>query len=315
MINALLATIVPTFGIIGIGWLARRVGIWEKSSVKVLNNYAYYLALPALIFQSLLRSDIGKYFGAQDVKLLLGVLLAHVAVFLLVALFCIITRRSKELRATAPMLATLGNTAYLGIPFATYAFGAEGTAYASILSVLLLTVFIFASIGVLNRFGRPEGDAGAMKKILELPFLWAVVAGLLLSFAGITVFPLFLSRFIAILSDSAGPTALLGLGTFLFDIELHDIPWKRVSILSAMKVLLPTLGSFFLLRAFGVTGVLLAIGVAVSGTSTAVTTFVLSTQYRIGERLTAGTILVSTFFSLFILSAVSALWIGTAIFH
>ncbi len=315
MFSALLATIVPTFGIIFIGWLARRVGIWEKSSVKVLNNYAYYLALPALIFQSLLRSDIGKYFGSQDVKLLLGVLAAHVAVFLLVAIICVIGRFSKELRATAPMLATLGNTAYLGIPFATYAFGSEGTAYASILSVLLLTVFIFTSIGVLNRFGKPEGDEGALKKILQLPFLWAVVLGLLLSFAGITAFPLFLSRFIGILSDSAGPTALLGLGTFLYDIELHDIPWKRVNLLSTVKVVLPTLGSFAILHVLGVTGVLLAIGVAVSGTSTAVTTFVLSTQYRIGERLTAGTILISTFFSLIILSLVSALWIGTSIFQ
>lgn len=315
MISALLATIVPTFGIIGIGWLARRVGIWEKSSVKVLNNYAYYLALPALIFQSLLRSDIGKYFGSQDVKLLLGVLAAHVAVFLLVALFCVAARLPKELRATAPMLATLGNTAYLGIPFATYAFGAEGTAYASILSVLLLTVFIFASIGALNRFGRPEGDESALKKILELPFLWAVVAGLLLSFAGITAFPLFLSHFIGILADSAGPTALLGLGTFLYDLEIKDIAWTRASILGGIKVVAPTLLAFVLLRAFGVTGVLLAIGVAVSGTSTAVTTFVLATQYRIGERLTAGTILVSTFFSLIVLSLVSALWIGTSIFQ
>ena len=315
MINALLATIVPTFGIIGIGWLARRVGIWDKTSVKVLNNYAYYIALPALMFQSIVRGGLRNYFSATDIKFILGVVLAHVIVFALALLFNFFKRIPKEIRATASMLTVLGNTAYLGIPFATYAFGEKGTVYASLLSVILLTIFIFASIAVLNRFGKPEGDESALKKILQLPFLWAVLLGLLWPLFQLPSLPLFITRFIEILAQGAGPTALLGLGTFLYDLEVRGIPWAKASLFGGMKVVAPTLFAFFVLRALDVTGMILAIGVAVSGTSTAVTTFVLATQYRIGERLTAGTILVSTFFSLIVLSLVSYLWIGTTIFQ
>lgn len=315
MISALLATIVPTFGIIGIGWIARRVGIWEKSSVKVLNNYAYYIALPALMFLSIIRSDFATSFHRSSLLLISGVLLAHGLLFLLVVIVSVLPKIPRDLRATMPMLAILGNTAYLGIPFATYAFGDQGTAYASLLSVMLLIVFIFASLVVLNRFGKPADDDPALKKILELPFLWAVLLGILWPLFSLPALPLFLSRFIEILAQSAGPTALLGLGTFLYDLDLDDIPWAKAGCIGATKVVAPALISFALLRFFDVSGILLAIGVSLSSVSTAVTAFVLSTQYRVGERLTAGTILLSTFFSLITLSLVSFLWVGTSFFQ
>lgn len=315
MISALLATIVPTFGIVGIGWIARRVGIWEKSSVKVLNNYAYYIALPALMFQGIVRGELRNYFSATDVKFIVGVIVAHVIVFLFALALYAVHRVARDVRATAPMLTVLGNTAYLGIPFATYAFGERGTAYASLLSVALLTIFIFASIAVLNRFGKPAHDESALIKILELPFLWAVLLGLLWPIFQLPALPLFIGRFIEILAQGAGPTALLGLGTFLYDLELRDIPWAKASFLGGIKVIAPTLLAFFILQALNVSGILLAVGVSISAVSTAVTTFVLASEYRIGERLTAGTILVSTFFSLIALSTISALWIGTTIFQ
>ena len=69
-ISLLLTSIVPTFGVLGAGWLCRRIGIWDKNAVGVLNSYAYYIALPALIFQSLLASGIGSRFSVDDAKMI-----------------------------------------------------------------------------------------------------------------------------------------------------------------------------------------------------------------------------------------------------
>jgi malonate transporter and related proteins len=314
MLSALLATIVPTFGIIFIGWLARKIGIWGSSSVDVLNNYAYYIALPALIFWSIVTANLGETFNRQDALLLVGVLAAHLIVFLLLLPVLRIKKISKDTRATLPMLVTFGSTAYLGIPYATFAFGQEGTVYSSLLSVALVTVILFASILVLNRFSRARVTRNSIRTLLELPFLWAVLLGILWPVFRLPNIPMFLGRFIEILSDSAGPTALLGLGTFLYNVKPQNIPWRTAVITSFLKVTVPTVATFFVLDALGVGGVRLAVGVAMAGTSSAVTCFILSEQYELGERLTAGTILLSTFFSLAVLSLVSVFWIQGGIF-
>ena len=213
------------------------------------------------------------------------------------------------------MLVTFGSTAYLGIPYATFAFKTEGTAYASLLSVVLVITLLFLNLMVLNRATTARLHRSLTITMLELPFIWAALLGIALPLLALPSLPIPVTRLIAILADSAGPTALLGLGTFLFDIKLKDVPWRAAVSISALKVIAPTLSTFFILQWLDVRGVRLAVGVAMAGVSTAVTCFVLSEQYRIGEKLTAGTILVSTFFSLIILSAVSVLWIGTTIFQ
>jgi malonate transporter and related proteins len=314
MLSALLATILPTFGIIFVGWFARKIGIWEKTSVAVLNNYAYYIALPALIFFAVVHADLGATFSLLDAKLLVGTLAAHLIIFLLALPFLRVRALASETRATLPMLITFGSTAYLGIPYATFAFGQDGTVYASLLSVTLVIALLFASIMMLGRTTKKRVSKSAVKSMLELPFLWAVLAGLAWPFLALPELPIFLDRFIEILSDSAGPTALLGMGTYLYDVRLKNIPWRATIIISFLKVTAPTLTTYALLVTLGVSGVRLAVGTAMAATATAVTSFILAEQYKLGERLTAGVILVSVLFSLVALSVISALAMGTDIF-
>ncbi|MBI4142427.1 AEC family transporter [Candidatus Uhrbacteria bacterium] len=314
MAAALLATILPTFGIIGIGLLCRRLGIWDRSAVAALNRYAYVIALPALIFRSILDADLGTTFSRADALLLAGVLGGHLAV-VLAALLLVSTHGDRGRRAVAPMLLTFGSTAYLGIPYATYAFGPEGTTYAALLSVVLVVVLLFVHLGVLNRFAARADRQSTWHQLLELPFLWAVLLAVCWPIFRLPALPLALDRTLGILADSAGPTALLGLGTFLFDLKLERIPWQWAISLGIGKVVLPAVASFAILTALGIHGVRLAVGVAMGAVSTAVTAFVLSNEYRIGRELTAGAILVSTLASLAALSVISFLWVGTSVFN
>lgn len=113
-VSALLTSIVPTFGIIGVGWFCRKVGIWDKSMVRGLNSYAYYIALPALIFHSLVVSKFAARFSKDDLTLIGGVLGAHFLLAALAFLFVRGRRVLKETRTAALMLVTFGSTAYVG---------------------------------------------------------------------------------------------------------------------------------------------------------------------------------------------------------
>ncbi len=306
MIDALLAAIVPTFGIIGVGWLARRTNIWKEAAVDVLSKYAYAIALPALIFKSVFDARVILTATQSDLLLIGGVVAAHLGVFIFIAFLLHGVRASRELRGTAPMLVTFGSTAYLGIPFATFTFDGAGTLYASLLSVALVLVLLTTSIITMTHATRRRLHHSTIATLVELPFLWAVFVGLLLPVIGIATLPLFLSRTITILAESAGPTALLGLGAFLFGIDRRMIPWRRATTLGFLKIALPMGATAIVLTALGVSGVAFGVGLAMAGTSTSITSFVLAERYGVGERLVAGTILASTFFSFIALSIVGA---------
>lgn len=313
MLSSLLAIIVPTFGIGAVGWFCRARGIFNRDAVHGLNAYAYYIALPALIFESVFRQALTARFPIGDLRYLVGIAVAHVLILTAGALALRWSRR--EVQAVGPMLLAFGSTAYLGIPFATFAFGEEGTAYAALGSVVLVVVVLFASLVVLNRHGRRETPVATWRQLLELPFLWVVLVGALLPLVGIRTIPDFLSRTIGILAGSAGPTALLALGAFQYGIKLDRIPWGWASALGVAKVVGCAAATYLVLTFLGVSGLPLAVGTALAATSVAVTAFVLADEYRIGRELTAGALVASTPASLAALTLISWLWLGTDVFR
>ncbi|EKD33405.1 MAG: hypothetical protein ACD_76C00037G0001 [uncultured bacterium] len=309
MVSALLSVLLPTFGLVFLGFLARRIKVWNGSAAEVLNRYAYYFALPALIFESVKNIDPARITGQAEVRLIFGVVAVHLFVFATLAAISGFRFISKETKAMLPIVAAVGSTAYLGIPFVTYAFGDEYTAIASILSASLIVPLIFISVFWLNHHGHAREKSASWHRLLELPILWAVLAGLIWPIFNLSDLPIYANRFLAILSGSAGPTALLALGAFEYDIKLRDLPWLRGVILAGIKTFGMTVLVFFVLRTLGVSGAYLFVGSAMSATSVAITASVLAGEYQVGQKLVVSTIMLSTFFSLIALGAISVLYV------
>lgn len=306
MVGDLLSVILPTFGVVGVGLLCRKTGVWDHHAVRALNAYAYAVALPALIFQAVFQQFATATPSLADLRYLLGLLLGHLVVFAVGLLVC---RGNEAVQAIGPMLLAFGSTAYLGIPFATYAFGPQGTAYAALGSVTLVVGVLFAALWHLNRHGARAATTTTLRQLLELPFLWMTLAGIMLPLVGLRALPAFLDRTLDVIAGSAGPTALLALGAFQFDLRIDRIPWRSAIPLGVGKVVLPAALSGVALLALGVTGLPLAVGMALGATSVAVTAFVLSDEYHIGRELTAGAIAASTITSLAALSGIAWWWI------
>lgn len=309
----LLSSIIPTFGIVGAGWLCRRVGIWGPGAVKVLNSYAYYIALPALIFQSLSVSGIGARLTRGPVLLIVGTLAAHALVFLVIRIATVTTRTSQEVKAVAPMILTFGSTAYLGLPFVANTFGPEAVPLASLVSVSLVVVTLFFSLATLRRYGRLPSERSFIREVIGLPFVYTVIAGLAVGFTGLAL-PGFIMKTVDVLAGSAGPTALLALGAFDYGLRRAQVNLKQAVALGAGKVFITGIVTFAILKLIGITGLPLAVGTAMGAVSVAVTAFVLADQYKMGRQLTDAAITVSGAAAFIALSAISYLWIATKVF-
>lgn len=309
MLSSLLAIILPTFGVIAVGVFARRIGIWAKQSVDGLNKYAYYIALPALIFTNIIALPRAELVSGKNLLMIGGTLGIHMLIAAAVMFFGWIFKISREHRAVSPMLTTFGSTAYLGIPFVTYLIGEKGAAYASLLSVVLVTVLIFIHTIVLNDLDKMPGTKNTFKSLAELPFLWTVLIGVAWVLFNLPALPLPLARFFDVLAQSAGPVALLGLGAFLYDVRPAQIPWGAAFLYAAIKVFVLPLLVFAALSWLGIDGIQLITAVSLSAVASGATCFVLAEEHRIGIKETGGTILVSMVFSFFALSFISYLWL------
>ncbi|KAJ1455091.1 hypothetical protein M885DRAFT_426266, partial [Pelagophyceae sp. CCMP2097] len=74
------ASLIACWGIVSLGYLAGRLGILEAATLSGFGTFIGRFALPALLFRTLAMLD----FGQVELQLLLGILLAKVAVFFVV---------------------------------------------------------------------------------------------------------------------------------------------------------------------------------------------------------------------------------------
>ena len=113
-----------------LGWLAGRMrwlGDAQADPARVLGNAAFYIFVPALLFRTTARVDLGALPG--------GLLLAYFvpALALLLAVYGVQQLRQRRAAAAraarpacAPSRSTYGNAVQMGIPMAAAMFGEAG---------------------------------------------------------------------------------------------------------------------------------------------------------------------------------------------
>ena len=206
-------TIIPIFALIVLGWFAGRRGFLPASFLGPANRLVFYLAIPAMIFRALAKTDFHAEFDSQVVA---GTLLALLAVFSVAWGVCALLHLKREQRGTFIHTTFHGNLGYIGFAVAYYFLGAKGLARASIIASFVILVQNFLAILVLQFHSggtnRHTRNMGAMAlTILGNPVIISAVAGMLFSIFLIPV-PLIIGRSLDILSSLALPLALLIIG-------------------------------------------------------------------------------------------------------
>ena len=56
--SILLEIIIPVFGLVGFGYLAGRLGMFDQARVRGLSSFAFTFAIPALLFRSMAQMEL-----------------------------------------------------------------------------------------------------------------------------------------------------------------------------------------------------------------------------------------------------------------
>jgi len=223
----------------GYVWRFFNPGGLDRQRVRhILSVTVLYVFMPALAFSLLATTRIDRNFFLIPLVAIIAVVLCTAigfAVYRLVPWFRDIPRPAFGVMVLA---ATYGNITYLGLPVITEVLGAQ-CAYVAILydqlahTPLLLTIGAFISA----RFGsrKTSSASASLKRVLTLPPLWGVVAGITVSMGGVTIPPVLLDT-----------TALMGkavipIMTFTVGLALDFRDMKRLLVAApalAIKLLI-----------------------------------------------------------------------------
>jgi predicted permease len=130
-----IVTIIPIFIIIILGWIVRKRGFINAEFLAPANRMVFYLSIPAMVFNSIIKAKFHEQFDGKVLALTLG---AEVLVYIAAAT---VTKISKmpPLRAGAFIQSSgHGNLGYFGLPIAFYYLGDQGLAKAAILCGFLM---------------------------------------------------------------------------------------------------------------------------------------------------------------------------------
>jgi malate permease and related proteins len=238
----ILATIIPIFIIIMLGWGVHRRGFLPGEFLGPANRLVFYVAIPAMIFQSIAKSTLGEWFNPLVIIL---TLLAAGIVYASAWLVCHITRLPRTMAGTFIQSAGHGNLGYIGLAVAYYFLGSAGLVHASVVAGFLMILQNLLSIVALQAFSAQK-EAGQSHrliagKVLGNPVILSVLAGMSLSIFSIPI-PLIVERSLTILSGLALPTALLVIGASL-SLQRMKARGLIVTGAAAIKLLvLPGLG-------------------------------------------------------------------------
>jgi len=205
-----LDNIAPVFLVAAVGFI---VGRHFRLEPRTLSRLVFNIFSPALVFRSLATTDISLTELGQ-LLLVMGLIYACMAVVAYVVVHA--QHGSRVDRANVMLSAVSPNSGNLGLPVIDFAFGPEVLARAVVVFVAM--TILNNTVGVYIASSGRSSPREAIGKVLHVPAVYAVIAGLLVKGAGITL-PLAIARSADLLADSSIPCMLVLLGLQLAQFE------------------------------------------------------------------------------------------------
>jgi hypothetical protein len=304
---AILAIVVPVFGLILIGWLAETSGYLGEGSGRVLAQFAFKVAMPAFLFKAMLSAKtpdgsplalLAAYFGGTLAVWVVASWISRLAL-----------GRPRDDTAAVAMGATFGNTVMLGIPLALTAFGPEAAApMALIIAFETPGLWVLATLQMewaLRREGA-GGAASVWQMLGDLalnPIILAMVLGLTWRWSSLEL-PGVAARLLDLLSQAAVPTALFALGQTLATYRIRG-EVATLSVIAVCKlVLYPVVVYLLATHVFELPPLWLGIAVLLAAMPVGANAFLFAARYDRVVPAISGALAVSTAIAVLSVSAV-----------
>jgi len=296
--------VFPVFGIIALGFALRKAGLVKVNWVHILNNFVYYVSLPAIILVSFWQIDLTNpiFIKTLGINFLVMLLLAVVLLVILM-----LVKMEKQQKAAIFLTSLSGNTIYMGLPIASSVVGI--TYYSSIVAIGIVQLsigFLFSIILLEFWISRTKSVKKYLLDVVKNPIIAFTFVGIFLSLALREHVESSVKVMLEMLGATSSPLALFSLGSFLGGKFVKDhLPLALVPTAVKLAILpLLTFTGFYL---FKVKGPQPDISILLAAMPAAVTTFVLAEKFKLDKSYVANVILISTVVSVF------SLWLCLAL--
>jgi len=307
--NAILVTVVPVFLLIGLGFFAARMKLMNGAGVVGLNNFVFLFAIPALLFRTAMKVDIGAsapwrlwaaYFSAAAIVWVLAVL---------------ISPKIPSLRpaggAAAAIGSSFGNLVMMGIPLTFAHYGEAAVVPAALIVAIHAPLHWFFATLRAEWVGRDKGSLASTFRELFValgknPIVVALFAGALWGFTGIGLHPI-ADRTISLLGQAGVPAALFALGLSLaaYGLKGH---MRGVSVLLVLKMaVFPLVAAVMAFKVFDLPMLAANVVVLFACLPPGANAYLFATRYKASVAPVSGAIGLGTFLALF--SVTLVLWL------
>lgn len=294
-------------GVIATGYLAAVCGIVTGDRRRVLNDLAFFVATPALLFSVLGDSEPGI--------MLSPVMLATTAAALASGAVYVAASRlwfRRDLATTALGATASGyvNANNLGLPVALYILG--DAAYVAPLILIQLLCFAPTLLSVLESTRATGGARGgraalrALGRAASNPIIIASAAGLVVALTGLPI-PSIVMGPIDMVGQAAIPMVLMSFGISLRGQRALAPGSGRAAVFTAagLKVLFMPLVAWAIATACGFGPHEVFVATVIAALPTAQNVYNYAATYRRAETMVRDTVFLTTFASLPVIAALA----------
>ncbi|MBI5484794.1 MAG: AEC family transporter [Deltaproteobacteria bacterium] len=271
---------------VSLGILFGRLKAFPPETVQVLNMFALYVSLPAVILLKVPQIEFSR-------EALLPITIAWGALFFSIFLILAAAHLLKWPRSATGVLllvVPLGNTSFLGVPIITAFFGEAGLRHLIVYDQFG-TILIFATYGslILALYGR-EGSANLKDiagRVLLFPPSLALAAGIALLPWG--AYSPLVERLLQVVATTMTPLVMTAIG---FQLKLHLRPTLRTPLCLGLllKLILAPAAVLLICRLSGVSGLAVDVSILEAGMPPMVTAGALAVIAGMNAELSAALI-------------------------
>lgn len=296
LIFSLNATL-PVFLLMLLGVIFRRLGWLERGTAEKLNGFVFRALLPVMLFNDIAATDISQIWDGRFMLFCLCANLATAAVACALSLVW----KDRSIRGEFIQASFRSSAALLGSAILLNLYGTVGM--APVMMLATVPVYNVLAVVILSVFrpdggGLAPGQAGrTLRGIVTNPLILGIVLGFVWSLLGIPM-PAFLAKTLDDLGGLATPLGLMAMGA-TFELKSAMGQSRPAAVAAFMKLigfcalLLP------IAAALGFRGQQLVVILAMLGSATTVSAFVMAVSMGHKGVLTSSTVMLTTLLSVF----------------
>jgi len=296
-----IAIVFPIFGLIALGLMVRRFNILDDQMGESLSKFVFTLAIPALLFSTLSRSEMpaiqpwgfwGAYFVGVAVVWLIAGLVAH-------RFF----GDSRTAAVVAGFTAGQANLVLVGVPLILSVYGEAAATPMFLLIGIHLPITVTAATLMVE--GREASILNIVRKLARHPLILAIVAGGIARVSGL-VLPGPVWTMLEMLGSAAVPGALIATGVALHRYGLKS-NWKLPGLIAFLKLIVhPAIVYVIVFHVVTLPPLWGATAVLLAACPTGINAYLLAQNYREGVAVASSSVFLTTVLAL----ATTVFWLA-----